>query len=139
MTQVFLLANVPPKTTVILVDNDPDVRNLLAGVLKLKNMEVFKAESAEQCLEILNGKQGEIDCLVLNGDVAKDRGAMLIVNVKRINPKIVILVIADEDSAKTRILDYGADEFTLKPMSTENVADKVFNLIATGKREIGMR
>jgi hypothetical protein len=30
---------------------------------------------------------------------------------------------------KTRILDYDADEFALKPMSGENVVDKVFNLL----------
>ena len=41
-----------------------------------------------------------------------------------------ILVVGDESSDKTRIIDYGADEFTLKPMSMENVADKAFMLIA---------
>ena len=30
---------------------------------------------------------------------------------------------------KTKILDYGADEFTLKPISPENVADKLFMLL----------
>jgi hypothetical protein len=30
---------------------------------------------------------------------------------------------------KTRILDYDADEFALKPTSGENVVDKVFNLL----------
>jgi len=30
---------------------------------------------------------------------------------------------------KTKILDYGTDKFALKPMSSENVADKVFNLL----------
>ena len=43
---------------------------------------------------------------------------------------IKILAIGDESSDKTRIIDYGTDEFTLKPMSMENVADKAFMLIA---------
>jgi DNA-binding response OmpR family regulator len=72
--------------------------------------------------------------MVVDGQIAEDRGAMLIVNARRINKNIAILVIADEDSAKTRVLDYGADEFAVKPMSTENIADKVFNLIATSGR-----
>jgi DNA-binding response OmpR family regulator len=42
------------KPRVIIVDNDPDTTNLLAGVFKLKRMEVFKAPTAEACLEILN-------------------------------------------------------------------------------------
>jgi DNA-binding response OmpR family regulator len=55
---------------------------------------------------------------------------MFIVNIKKINPQIKVLVIADEDSDKTRILGYGADEFSLKPISPENVADKLFMLIS---------
>jgi DNA-binding response OmpR family regulator len=50
--------------------------------------------------------------------------------MKRINPNTKVLVIADEDSDKTRILGYGADEFTLKPMSPENVSDKVLMLLS---------
>ena len=123
------------KPRVVIVDNDPDIINLLAGVFKLKRLEVFKAPTAEACLELLNTQHGKIDCMVVDGEIAQDRGAMLIVNAKKINQRICILVIADEDSAKTRVLDYGADEFAVKPMSTENVADKVFNLIATiGRR-----
>ena len=125
------------KPRVIIVDNDPDTTNLLAGVFKLKRLQVFKAPTAEACLEILNAQFGKIDCMVVDGEIAEDRGAMLIVNARRISKNIVILVIADEDSVKTRVLDYGADEFAVKPMSTENVADKVFNLIATtGRRGV---
>ena len=50
--------------------------------------------------------------------------------IKKINSSIKVLVIADEDSDKTRILGYGADEFSLKPISPENVADKLFMLIS---------
>ena len=55
---------------------------------------------------------------------------MLIINVKRSNIDTKILVIADEETDKTKILDYGADEFTLKPISPENIADKLFMLLA---------
>jgi hypothetical protein len=43
-----------------------------------------------------------------------------------INTKV--LVIADEDSEKTRILGYGTDEFSLKLMSPENIAIKLIIL-----------
>ena len=55
---------------------------------------------------------------------------MLIANVKKMDYNIKILVIGDENSDKTMILDYGADEFTLKPLSPENTADKVLMLLA---------
>jgi len=41
-----------------------------------------------------------------------------------------VIAIANEDSDKTRILGYGADLFSTKPMSPENVADKVLMLLS---------
>ena len=71
-----------------------------------------------------------MDVVVMSAEIAADRAANLILNIKRINKDAKILVIAGEDSSKTRILDYGADEFTLKPISPENIADKLFMLLA---------
>ena len=59
-----------------------------------------------------------------------DRDAMLIVNIKKLNMDIKILAVGDESTDKTRIIDYGTDEFALKPSSMENMADKAFMLIA---------
>ena len=50
--------------------------------------------------------------------------------MKRINLNTKIIVIADEGSDKTRIMGYGTDEFDTKPMSPDNVADKVLMLLS---------
>ncbi len=71
----------------------------------------------------------KIHVAIISQQLALDGRAMLIVNIKRSNSETKILVIADEDTDKTKILDYGADEFTLKPISPENVADKLFMLL----------
>jgi DNA-binding response OmpR family regulator len=42
---------------------------------------------------------------------------------------IKILAIAENESEKTRVLDYGADGFTTKPISTETMVDKVSALL----------
>jgi DNA-binding response OmpR family regulator len=70
---------------------------------------------------------------VISSEIALDRNAMLIMNIKKMQSNTKVLVIADENSDKTRILDYGADEFALKPMSPENTADKVLMLLARDK------
>jgi len=59
-----------------------------------------------------------------------DRAAILIVNIKKLNQDFVI---GDENTDKTMILDYWADEFTLKPLSPENTADKILILLARDK------
>lgn len=118
------------KPRVMIVLEDSDAITNLAGLLWLKCYEVYKASTAEECLSKINelGNQ-KIHVVIVSQQVALDRRAMLIVNLKRGNGDIKILVIADEENDKTKILDYGADEFTLKPISPENVADKLFMLL----------
>lgn len=117
-----------PRVMIVLEDNDA-ITNL-AGLLWLKSYEVFKAHTAEECLTKINELGNlKIHVAIISQKIALDGRSMLIVNLKRSNIETKILVIADEDSDKTKILDYGADEFTLKPISPENVADKLYMLI----------
>jgi len=67
----------------------------------------------------------------VNGKIAANRGAMLIIKVKRINSSIKIMVLAEDETDKTRVLEYGADEFATKPISAESVVNKVYSLLAT--------
>jgi DNA-binding response OmpR family regulator len=80
---------------------------------------------------------GKVDVMTLNGKFASDRGVMVIVKAKRINLDIKILAIAENETEKTRVLDYGADGFTTKPISTETIVDKVSALLTIGKKNVG--
>ena len=118
------------KPQVFIVQENEDANSVLTGMLWLKGCEPFKFTNGKECLEKLNEMEGKVDVVIIGGSIACDRNLMLIVNILKINNSIKILVIAEEDSDKTRILGYGTDEFTLKPMSPENVADKVLMLLS---------
>jgi DNA-binding response OmpR family regulator len=118
------------KPRVFIVQENEDANLLLTGILWLKGCEPFKFTNGKECLEKLNEMEGKVDVVIIGGNIASDRNLMLIINIKKINNNIKVLIIADEDSDKTRILGYGADEFTLKPMSPENVGDKVLMLLS---------
>ena len=106
---------------------------LLNGLLWLKGCESHTFTNGKDCLEKMSQLEGKTDVIVIGGNIASDRNLTLIINIKKINNNTKVLVIADEDSDKTRILGYGADEFSLKPMSPENIADKVLMLISREK------
>ena len=78
----------------------------------------------------LNELDGKVDFVFVDGKIATDRAAMLIIKVKRINSNIKIMVLAEDETDKTRVLEYGADEFTTKPISAESVVDKIYSLSA---------
>jgi DNA-binding response OmpR family regulator len=118
---------------ILIADENKDVNILLAATLVLKGYEVYKTYSANECISKLEELEGKVDALLLDGAIAADRGAMVIVNAKRISPNIKILAVADDESEKTRVLDYGADGFTTKPISVETIVDKVSAILTVGK------
>ena len=117
------------KTQILIADDNKDVNVLVSATLVLKGYEVYKTYSADECLSKLDELKGKVDVLLLNGRIAADRGAMVIVKTKRINSDIKILAVADDEDDKTRVLDYGADGFTTKPISIETIVDKVSALL----------
>ena len=121
------------KIRILIADDNKDVNLLLAATLVLKGYEVYKTYSAEECISKLEEFKGKVNVLLLNGAIAADRGAMVIVKAKRINPDVKILAVAADESEKTRVLDYGAERFTTKPISTETIVDKVSAILTVGK------
>ena len=89
---------------------------------------MFKAFNADQCLKIIAELNNRVDVVVMNGKTAADRGAMLIIKIKRMNSDIKIFAIADDENDKTRVLEYGAEEFAVKPISAETIVDKLTNI-----------
>jgi DNA-binding response OmpR family regulator len=118
-----------PLHIAMVVDDDRDVNLVLAAVLKLKKFDVHKVYSAEECLDRLKELEAKVDVICVNGKIAADRAAMLIVKIKRINPEIKICAVAEDETHKTRVLDYGADEFMTKPIGIETIVDKIMMLL----------
>ena len=103
---------------------------VLSGVFALNGFKCFKCTSAEEALELFDKHLDEVDSMIINGKIAEDRGAMLIVKSKTKKPSVRILVIANNDNAKTRVLTYGADDFLIKPVSAEVLTNRVITQLA---------
>jgi DNA-binding response OmpR family regulator len=102
---------------------------VLAGTLWMKGCDVYLANSPEECLKIIKDLD-RVAVVIIGAEFVMDRDAILIVNIKKLDMDIKTLAVGDESTDKTHIIDYGTDEFALKPLSMENVVDKAFMLIA---------
>jgi DNA-binding response OmpR family regulator len=112
---------------VIVCDDDAELNSFMRNHFKLDGYETHQALSAQECIDKL-AELGEIvDAITVNGTIASDRSTMLILNAKRKNRNVKVFVLADRGLAedKTRIMDYGADEFAVKPLSMESLINKV--------------
>jgi DNA-binding response OmpR family regulator len=112
---------------VIVCDDDVELNSFICSHFKLDGYETHQALSAKECIDKLAELGDTIDAITVNGTIASDRSVMLILNAKRINKNVKIFVLADKGLSenKVRIMDYGADEFALKPLSMESLINKV--------------
>jgi DNA-binding response OmpR family regulator len=112
---------------VIVCDDDAELNSFIRNHFKLDGYETHQALSAQECIDKLAELGDTIDAITVDGKIAADRSVMLILNVKRMNRKVKVFVLADRGLSedKTRIMDYGADEFAVKPLSMESLINKV--------------
>ncbi len=121
---------------VIVCDDDAELNSFIRNYFKLDGYETHQALSAKECIDKLAELGDTIDVITVDGKIASDRSVMLILNVRRLNKDVKVFVLADRDISeeKTRIIDYGADEFAVKPLSMESLINKInFQLLEAAK------
>lgn len=106
------------------------MNTVLSGVFALNGFKCLKCTSAEEVLKTFDDYIDDVDSMLINGKIAADRGAMIIVKIKSKKSSVKIVVVSNNDSAKTRVLDYGADDFILKPISAESLTNRVITQLA---------
>jgi DNA-binding NtrC family response regulator len=117
----------------IVYNNNDNINTVLAGTFWLKGFEPFKFTNGKECLKRFREMDGNVDVVLTNQEIALDNDLMLIVNIKRINPDAKIFVIAEEESDKTMMYEYGVDEVALMPLSLTDISDKLLLLISKSK------
>src|SRR5688572_6471887 len=112
---------------VIVCDDDPELNSFMRNFFKLDGYQTHQALSAQECIDKLAELGDIVDVITVDGKIAEDRSIMLILKVKRMNRKVKVFVLADRNLSehKTRMMDYGADEFAVKPLSMESLINKV--------------
>ena len=114
---------------VIVCDDDDDVElnSFIRNYFKLGGYETHQVLPAKECIDKLKELGDTIDVITVNGTIASDRTIMFILNVRKVNKKVKIFVLAERGLSedKIRIMDYGADDFAVKPLSMESLVNKV--------------
>ena len=114
---------------IIIVEDDKEINSLITAICRLNGYETYMAFSAVKCLEQIEEMHNQVDVVYINGIIAADEGAMLISKIKQIDLNIKILVVANDVGARNIILEYGADDFLIKPVSAETILGKISMLL----------
>ena len=106
--------------TILLVDDDQRLRELLKDYLSEKNFKVYISEDFIEAKEILNFLI--FDLVILDRMMPSGDGIDLISHIKDIsNTPIIMLTAMGEDNNKIQGLKTGADDYVPKPFEPEEL------------------
>lgn len=109
---------------VLIIDDDPHIREILEDYLKFEGFSVFAAEDTEKGYQLLNSES--IDILILDIMLPDENGWEF---CQRIRPEfelpIIFLSAKDESTDKITGLELGADDYISKPFSPREVVARI--------------
>jgi len=111
--------------SVLVVDDEQDVREILDSVLKKLDFIPFVAESGEKALEIL--RNNKIDVVLSDLYMPGMDGIELLKRVRTVKKNIVFLIITAHPTIETAVdaIKKGAYDYLTKPFHIEEVRLKI--------------
>lgn len=122
----------PPRgtETLLLVDDEADVRDALGQLLRQLGYRVYLAASALEALALIEQVGDQLDLLISDVVMPGMDGLQLATRARQLHPDLPILLISGyADGAVTGVRD---SSFLRKPFSLDELAAEVRNTLTRG-------
>ena len=108
------------KPLILVVEDDPPIRNLITTTLKTNDYRYLTAANGEAA--ILEASSHNPDIVLLDLGLPDMDGVQVIENIRSwSNLPIIVISARSEDTDKIEALDAGADDYLTKPFSVEEL------------------
>ena len=113
------------KATVLVVEDDCDLREALVDTLEIAGCEVLQADSAERALEIIPNHG--LDMVVSDINMGGMDGLGLLKEIRRLCPQLPVLLITAYGSinASVEAIRNGAVDYLVKPFKPQLLVDTI--------------
>ena len=117
---------------VLVVEDESEIRELLAFTLELEGYEVLKAANAMEAFELAS--KGEPDIVLLDIMMPAISGLEVLQELRQrgTTPIIIVSALSAEDN-RVRGLQLGADDYIVKPFSTRELVARVEAVLRRAK------
>ena len=122
-----------PPRTILLVEDEPAVREVVAGILAHSGYEVLVAEDVDVALAHAGSRRGEIDLLLSDVVMPDADGPEVSRRISQLQPGLRVLFMSGYSEAAIAangVLQPGA-AFIQKPFSMADLTDRVRELLAS--------
>src|SRR5882757_9898594 len=125
-------APTPDGRLVLVVDDEPMLRNLLSRLLRMEVYAVIEAEDGQTALELIDSRQP--DLVLLDVMLPARDGLDVLGDLRRTSEVPVILVSAlGEEADRVIGLKMGADDYVVKPFSAAELSARVESVLRRAK------
>jgi CheY-like chemotaxis protein len=110
---------------VVVIDDDPVERTLIADALRPERIDVAATGDADQALRLLGA--GDADLAILDWKMSGRSGAEILAELNIRHPELPVLVVADDLETQQRHVAslLGAGDFLIRPLDESAVVAKV--------------
>jgi diguanylate cyclase (GGDEF)-like protein len=123
---------------ILIVDDDPDIRDILKLTLSEENYEIIEAGDGEEALKIINSKP--LDLVLLDYKIPKVDGRQVCRTVKKdllLRHLPIIMVTGKGDiSDKVDGMDAGADDYVVKPFEPKELLARIRMTLRRTERDL---
>ncbi|MDQ1499134.1 MAG: hypothetical protein QOI86_2474, partial [Actinomycetota bacterium] len=113
---------------VLVVDDEPMLRNLLSRLLRMEGYTVIEAEDGQAALELVDSRSP--DLVLLDVMLPARDGLDVLGDLRRTSEVPVILVSAlGEEADRVLGLKMGADDYVVKPFSAAELSARIESVL----------
>ena len=129
--EASMLTSEPPEGTVLLVDDDENIRETTMELLEDRGFTVLEAANGEEALRIYREKANEIDIVVLDMIMPKMGGNEAFDLLIKINPQVKVLLSTgySMEGQASDIVAKGCAGYIQKPFNITDLTRKIMEII----------
>ncbi|MBJ7443016.1 MAG: response regulator transcription factor [Sphingobium sp.] len=123
--------------TVLVVDDDADIRELIVGQLAQENYRLLSAANLGELRQML--RDHPVDLIVLDLNLPDGDGLSLCRELRGEGSDVQIIMVTARGSAIDRVLglELGADDYLTKPFEPRELLVRIRNLLRRGRGDTG--
>ena len=127
------------KATVLVVDDEDIIRELLGGILKREGLTVLEACDGRKALDVLGHQPRPIDLVILDMVMPVLKGETVLKRLKELetNVKVVISSGFMNENQREKLKNWGIDDFLDKPYRGAGCSQRCAQNPLTTKVELG--
>jgi two-component system, cell cycle sensor histidine kinase and response regulator CckA len=132
MEEIALRKDVLKHKSVLIVDDEPMVREFVRGALAEASAEIFEAADGNEALEIFRRYHGTIDVVILDMIMPGLKGDQVLKELRAVRKDIKVIIASGFMSEKLRekLREFAIDAFLDKPFTDEDISRTLIKVLS---------